>query len=95
MNLKNANMDHASVAENVTIKKINFKLAWTHLDSRTYYQKKNQKGMKNIFKSILKMSFLHQSCHWGHPNKQITDLNENLDFFCLFKEKVMDFLILC
>lgn len=56
MNLKqtwNANMDHASVAENVTIMKINFKLAWTHLDTRTYYQKKIQKGMKNILKSKL------------------------------------------
>lgn len=57
MNLKNANMDNASVAENVTIIKITFKLAWTHLDTRTYYQKKNQKVMKNILKSILKMYF--------------------------------------
>lgn len=57
MNLKNANMDHVSVAENGTIIKIHFKLTWTHFDTRTYYQKKNQKVMKNILKSILKMHF--------------------------------------
>lgn len=57
MNLKNANMDHVSAAENGTIIKINFKLMWTHLDTRKYYQKKIQKVMKNILKSILKMHF--------------------------------------
>lgn len=57
MNLKNANMDRVHAAENGTIIKINFKLPWTHLDTRTYYQMKNQNVMKNILKSILKMHF--------------------------------------
>lgn len=89
-------MAPVSVAENVTIVKIDFKLTWTHSDTRTYHQRKNQKVMKNILKKSTKNALLSIKAVIEVTQISkclITDLNENLDFFCLFKEKVMDSLI--
>lgn len=99
MNLKNTNMAHVSVAENVTIIKINFKLMWTHLDTGTYHQRKNQKVMKNILKKYTKNALLSIEAviEVTRISKCLTtDLNENLDFFFLsVQRKSHGFLNLC